>query len=158
MVDQAEYALPSDVYRILKLTVDGYTARLIDWETAQELTTRDLWRTKRWTYYLGFDATNVETVNLYPAPTTAGLSIQAYVVETPANFADDSANPVVPEQFHRALVHYASAQAFVTIEDNPDLHQYHSAAYDNHLSEARALRNSRGARGPASIKIVGIHK
>jgi hypothetical protein len=65
--------------------------------------------------------------------------------------------PVVDESSHRAIVDYAAALAFGSIEDNPDLRDSYDQQFERRLADLRRLRRSRTGRGPRTMKVVGYH-
>ncbi len=156
VADQAAYALPTDVYRVLELEVGGYEykpgdrkqiARLNRHEIVLTPGTAGLW-------WRSYSSSNVQQISLYPTPGTAGTSIIAYVIERPALMTDDADVPVVPEEFRQAIVDYAAGIGFGGDEDNADMRVFYQDQFDRRVIELRKMAWSTG-RAVTSWAIEG---
>jgi hypothetical protein len=155
-----DYALPSTVYRILRLSVNGLPFYPTDEETIQDYTAGDAYYRlpsgSGW-YYLTYDSAGAERVSLYPSPTTAGHSIIARAVLRPNLLTADADEPLVPYEYCRYIIEYAKSIAYGSVEDSQDLQAFYRGEFDRGVAELRALRNSKRGRAPVSAKVVGIH-
>lgn len=157
VTDQAAYTLPADVYRIIRLGVNGSPFDLASAEDIERLSIGELQLRGDGVYELSFSATNDEQVTIYPTPSTDGYSISALVVERPALMDDDADEPVVPPEYHRAIVDYARGIAIASGEDVPDERAIYMQSFDRAVESLRRLRNSKGRRGVSQVRVVGIH-
>lgn len=104
------------------------------------------------------DDTGAQQIRLYPTPDQDGLPILAETVGKPASFSVDTlaATTVYPDDFDRALIDYAAAIYYGTVEDNAALRSYNMDRFDERALELRRLRIGRLGRGPRRIPIVGV--
>lgn len=157
VLDQAAYALPADFDRGLRLTVDAVPYRLSDQEDGEELALNNRQFGSQAIYYQSFDSSGTEQYSLYPAPATAGLTIALTYVFTPADLSAGSDTPSVPARFHRAITDYARGEAFGVLEDNPELEQFYKDKFEAKVGELAQLRIARAGRGPAQMRVSGVH-
>ncbi len=163
---QGEYTIPSDVHSLLRLKVNGVPWAPGSEEDADRVESNiATLRTPNGggMYFPTFGATNIEKVELYPVPETAGLSILARAVEYPPTLvtgtaaAGQSTTTAFPDEFDRALEHYVAAHALGGEEDNLEGHQFHMTKFDEKALQLKRLRNSRIGRGPRQLKVFGVH-
>jgi hypothetical protein len=104
------------------------------------------------------DSAGAQKMRLYPTPDRAGLSIAAETVGKPPAFTTSAltAATVFPDDADRALIDYARAIYFGSVEDNAALRSYYMDRFDEQALELRRLRIGRLGRGPRRIPIVGV--
>ncbi len=151
------YVLPTTVDRILKVYVGDVGYEPTDEDTIKLLNTGAVLSRSNGFYWIHYDATGTQQVGLYPSPGASGTTIQALVVQPPAELDDDADVPVVPTRFHRAICDYAAAQAFGSLEDNPELRTFYENEFDGKVQDLGKLRQSRQHRGVIQLKIQGYH-
>lgn len=157
VVDQAAYAVPSDLYRGLRLAVNGVPYYLSDEEDAEQLTRGQRNAGSTGIYYTQFDSSGVESYALYPVPTVDGYAVNLTYVYRPAEMDDDADEPAIPSEFHRALVDYARGVAYGSLEDHAELEAFYLDKFARAVAELKALRVMRAGRGPAQMRVQGIH-
>lgn len=143
VTDQAAYTLPSDVYRILTLRVNGEAYKPSNEQEADEVFAGRAYLNVAGLYWNSWGSANERQISIYPT-VAAGTSIQARVIERPPLMDDDADEPVVPPEFRQAIVDKACAIAFGSVEDNPDLRTYYEDAFDRKVGELRRLTFSAG--------------
>lgn len=143
--DTATYAIPSNVYRVLNLDVNGYRYNPSHREEINRLTNGTSWFgygvTGAW--WISYDDSGTQTVGVYPTPST-GDTLSALCVLRPDPLEDAGDEPLLPPEFHRTIADFAAAIAFGTVEDNADLRSYHIERVDQKIAELRRLRFSTG--------------
>jgi hypothetical protein len=151
---QESYEVPNGVARIRKLYVNGRQFVPIDEAQATKLKLNDLLLRSYGAYWLSFQDA-VESVSLYPAPSTADLPIMATVALYPPDLIEDEQEPIVPNDYRRAIVDYAAALAYGYQEDNPELRVFHMDEFDKAVAKLRRHRYTRGAAGPVQMRVTG---
>lgn len=150
--DQAAYALPENVFRPLKVKVEGKPYDPADEETIDRLNAGEL-RLRSWgLWWLSFDENGVESVSLYPTP-SADLSLTALSVIYPTEMTENDDEPASPKDWNRCLVDYAAALAYGYGEDNPQLRDYHQQKFEDQVARLRGHRNMRTGRGDVRMRI-----
>lgn len=154
----ADYAFP-DCIRLIRLTVGGVPWTRTSLEAVEDVAAG-----------LGFieypsgggvyapvtDSAGAQKIRLYPVPSQSGLPIQAETVGTPPTLTADDDPTVYPDDADRALLDYAAAIYYGTVEDNAALRSYNMDRFDEKALELRRLRIGRLGRGPRRIPIVGV--
>jgi hypothetical protein len=161
VANQQDYVTPADLVVGLEVTVDGLTygkARHTDKsQGAQNLLylsgTGGI-------FFETADVAGVDSIGLYPVPTTAGLPILVYGAYRPPDLL---LNDSVPFQVDDEAIEGLIAGVFATAMSRPnearqDLAAGHEATFVNE-TEALRLREKRRLRGsgPAQIRVVGIN-
>ena len=155
VVDQAAYALPADLDRILRLSVNGEPYVPNDEEDAENLTLGDRSLSAYGAYRLTWDSLGAEKVSLYPVPSTAGLAVNLLYVYEPADMSNDTDEPKVPKRFRRAIADYAKAEALSGSEEDLESHAYYKARFEEKVQELSELRVKREGRSARQVRIVG---
>lgn len=100
----------------------------------------------------------VESVRLYPTPTTADLTITAKIVRYPetldANTLDSWTTPW-DDEFDRAVLDYVRMLGLGEGEDSKEDRQFYSDRFAEQALELKRFRNSKMGRGPRQLGIVG---
>jgi hypothetical protein len=138
VTEQREYTLPDDVYRILKVTINGEVYKPLTEEAADRLTLGLDSLLVAGICWMTWGSANERQVGIYPT-VSDGTAISARVVERPALMTDDADVPVVPEEFTQAIIDKATGIALGSVEDNPDLRSYYEDQFDRKVGELRRL-------------------
>lgn len=159
VVDQSEYTLPSDLYRVLKVFVDGRPYYGADETTVAHIEANNLSYSApsgSHLYWLNGDGTGADRLSLHPAPGEAGLTIALRYVRRPTALttADE---PLTPREFDRAIIDYAGYLAYSLLEDDEGMADVRLARFERKVEELRRLRNSRGGRAPIQMRVIGHH-
>lgn len=159
---QATYDLPASFdrahgERILEVTVNGTEYSLGDAETVRNLNNGDQYLRGSGIYYTDWDEEGNETITVYPAPSSDGLTISALCVMEPDEMEDGADEPWVPARFRWAIVDYAAAKAFGADEDNPEMRAFYEQEFDRKAAELTMLRYSREGRKAAQMQVEGVH-
>ena len=143
--DTATYAIPSNVYRVLNLDVNGYRYKGSNREEINRVTLGNSWLAwgTEGLWYNSYSDTGTQLVGVYPTPAT-GDTLSALCVLRPDPLTDPDDVPLLPPEFHRTIADFAAAIAFGTVEDNADLRSYHIERVDQKVAELRRLRFSTG--------------
>lgn len=143
VADQTAYTLPSDVYRILNLRVDGEAYKPSFQQQADRLTRGLDTLLVAGIYWQSWGSANERQFSIYPT-VAAGTAISLLVIERPPLMDDDADVPVVPEEFRQAIVDRAAGTALGLSEDNPDLRAYYDDLFERKVGELRRLTFSTG--------------
>lgn len=143
VTDQAAYTLPSDVYRILNLRVNGEAYKPSFQQQADRISSGLDSLLVAGIYWNSWGSANERQVSIYPTVAT-GTDLSLLVIERPALMSDDADVPVVPEEFRQSIVDRAAGIALGMSEDNPDLRSYHEDLFDRKIGELRRLTFSSG--------------
>ncbi len=140
---QVAYTLPSDVYRVLNLTVGG-----LRYEPASRTQITRINQDERFLlvdglWWQSYSATNVHQISLYPTP-GAAVAVNALVIERPPLMTLPTDVPVVPEEFRQAIADYAAGIAFASVEDNADMRVFYSGEFERKVADLRRLTFSTG--------------
>lgn len=157
----ATYALPAGVVDLAGLFLpDAATGRQL---TYNRTSTEALWAVKAGTSRLAgsggvfapaFDSVSVALVELYPVPTTSGLSITALAAMIPTTLtAADT--PVIPEDMHGDLKDGAIALGLLRIDERPDAAALFEQRFQTMVGELRKRKNSRVGSGSSRMKVYG---
>lgn len=143
VTDQEAYTLPSDVYRILNLRVDGAAYKPSYQQQADRITNGLDSLLVAGIYWMSWGSANERQFSIYPTVDT-GTDLSLLVIERPALMDSDDDVPVVPEEFRQTIVDRAVGIALGLSEDNPDLRSYHEDLFDRKVGELRRLAFSTG--------------
>jgi hypothetical protein len=154
VADQAEYALPATVVDI----IEGLLVGDVPYDRVGQAT---LWRLRsgedvanRAVWADDYTSTGTAQVELYPAPDDAGDSIQALAVLAPTDLSADADVPIIPADFHGALIDGAIATGYKRLEARLDLAGGLEAEFQGRIEELRRRGNARLQAGPAVIRVV----
>lgn len=156
-VGVAEYAIPYAVAELEGLMVDGGPVARIG--------QTELWRLKAGqasasgsVFAPDFTWAGIEQVEIYPAPVQAGLAIEALATLHPDELVNDPDKPIVPEQFHPAIVDGAVGDFRALLDERLDQVPYFDQRFDAAVEELRRLKNSQtGGGNVAQIRVGGFH-
>lgn len=157
VADQAEYALSDDVLDIIEgITVDGAPYA----STGQET----LWRLKNGDASVDsgvwagdYTDTGAQQIELYPAPDEDGLSIQALALLAPSVLEADGDTPIVPVDFHDAIVDGAIATGLRRIDERLAEADSFEARFREEIETLRRRGNMKLSSGPVRAQVVGYH-
>jgi hypothetical protein len=159
VVDRTDYDVSDDIDLLYTVTVDGvpYTKR----------SHGDIDRLRvGWSSLVGpgglfavSDASDGDTqLRLYPAPSEAGLAIEAWASVAPPAMVSGGQAPVVPDDFTDALVEGAIATHLARADENYGSADRNEARFDNACEELRrrAKRRFRPG-GVAQARVLGVN-
>lgn len=164
VADQADYTLPARVATVQKLEVDDVPWAPGSREQADRVVNTELFlRTPPgggifFSNEVESGVTVVESVRLYPTPTTAGLTVQARIVRYPETLTVatlDSWTTPWDDEFDRGVLDYVRMLGVGEGEDSKDDRQFYSDRFAEAVIEAKRLRNSKMGRGPRQLAIAG---
>ena len=157
VTDQAEYALDSDV-----VDLEGLLVGSAPYERASQ---RDLWKLKAGNatlsgpggvYAPDFTSAGVRQIELYPAPEVDGTAISGLAALLPATLVADADVPIVPEDFHQALVTGAIAIALERQDERLAEAADFRTRFDQEVEMLRRRGNSLIGSGTVAIQVGGI--
>lgn len=96
-------------------------------------------------------------VELYPAPSEAGLSIVGQMAWRPPALAADGDEPVLPEEFQPYLLDGVVAQAYEELDGRWDLAKPHEDRFAEGIVRLTRLRNARVGGGAVQAQVAGYH-
>lgn len=140
------YSVPANMHRIMFLSL-GTTpyVRAKNRQYTEEIAAGTRALRAPGVYWIHRDGLGAEYVNLYPAPTSSGTSINARIVFIPGDLSSGTDVPIVPTFSHRAIVDYAAAQAYALAEDNTDLANQFMADFERRLGQVKELVRGRAS-------------
>lgn len=144
------YAAP-DLHQIVWVSVGGFPYDEGDDQMAQELAQGTLALRSNGIYFLTYDASFNEKLQIYPPPTANGVPIQIQHIVAPAALVNAGDVPVTPSFSHRAIVDYAAAQAYGLDEDNAELMGVFLSDFERRVDALRNLRLGRAAQLPQEL-------
>jgi hypothetical protein len=148
---EPDYVLSAQAADIKEVLLDG-----VPLDYAPELygDTYDLVGTGGPTYWSFHPRANGQAnLHLAPAPTQAGLALEARVVERPPDLGLTQ-TPLVPPEYHRALREGVAATFMAEDAEQASVADRLEARFDNACEELRRqLRRGRRS-GPARIRLV----
>ncbi len=162
---QAEYALPDSVVRVVRLRVGSlrpFAAMQVD----------DLWLLQggNATLESGVDgafapswsADGTENVMIYPTPSSEadvtlgdGESIDAVCVVLPDPLAAGDSGPVVPEDFHEAIVDGAISLGLLRDDGSAGLAQPFEERFQAAIVRLKKRATARVGKGPVQARVAG---
>lgn len=160
VADTATYALPDDVVDLVGLFLQDATDDPTAW---QRVSTEMLWSLKAGTSWVTgsggvfgptFDDDGTEQVELYPAPTTSGVTITSLAAMVPPLMVAGS-SPVIPEDFHGALKDGAIALGLLRIDERPDSAALFEARFQAMVVDLKRRKKSRVGSGTARMRVRG---
>ncbi len=161
VANQSQYAIPANVTDLASLRVDGSTPWL-------RVTTEDLWNLQGGigaiegdapgAFAPNFEADADQVFELWPTPTTAGLSISGLceTIDSTALTDGSGSTPGLPAHLHqRVLVDGAISIGRVRINERPDLAASFVASRDSGLKALKKLSVSRVGSGVWTARVAG---
>lgn len=152
VADQAAYALPDEVYRPLKVYVEGLPLTPSSEEEVSRIGT-DLRRVARGLWYIDHDTNGDQAIYVHPVP-DAGSALDALCVVYPAVLTDPDEFGV-PFDFQRALINYARGVALGSTDDDLEHMGANIQAFEGEVERLRRHRNARTGSGPVRMRILG---
>lgn len=151
--------VPEDIVDVLQLAVNG--------RPYDRISVRELWELKTGSRSLlsttgvfapifqddAADVGDLDQVELYTAPTEAGLSIMALAAVLPPTLGSDG-QFAVPEDVHERIVDGAISTGLLRKEERPDLAAGYKAQFDEAVGELNRRRTSRIGSGPAQMAVL----
>jgi hypothetical protein len=157
VADQAEYTLPATVEDI----EEGILVGTEPWSAVGQET---LWRLKNGNatadggVWAGdYDDAGNPQIELYPAPDEAGVEVSALAVLKPVPLAVDADTPIVPEDFHDAIVDGAISTGLRRINERIGEADSFEARFREEVEGLRRRGNSRLSTGPVQVQVGGYH-
>lgn len=154
VADQAEYALPETVEDI----EEGILVGSEPWDRVGQHT---LWHLKYGTdrasggvWAPDYDDDGTKQIELYPAPEEAGVSISALGVLAPPVLEDDGDAPIVPSDFHDAIVDGAIATGLRRIDERIGEADSFDTRFNSEIEGLRRRGIAQLSSGPAVIRVV----
>lgn len=152
------YPLASNVVDVEGLNVDG--------DVYDPVGSDQLWRLRQGRmgvergvdgyFGLGYLADGTVQVSLFPTPTTDGGVITGLVALYPDPLAAGQ-SPIVPDEYHEALVWGAIATGLAEIEERLDSAGYFEQQFASAVEDLKRRANSRVNTGPTQILVKGYH-
>lgn len=101
-----------------------------------------------------WDSSGSEGIRLWPAPTAAGVVIEALCSLQPPEFQDASSwSPLIPADMHRRVVDGAVAEGMRVIEERQDAAAGYEARFEGAVEALRMRKNSRIGSGPQRLLV-----
>lgn len=155
----SQYVLPETVLDVAMIRVDGSAPWL-------RASTEQLWQLQgqtAWTvgaagvFAPNFQSDNDAVVELYPAPTADGQTIEGLATVVPDELRLDSdIEPLVPDYAHNAIVDGAIAIGMRRIFQRHDIAASYEQKLDAMIQKLQRRVNSRIGSGPARARIYGV--
>lgn len=155
---QAEYALEDDIVH-----VDGILVGALPYRRQSQTT---LWRLRAGDARLSgrggifapdFAGDGARQVELYPAPTDAGIVITALAALQPVALSGDNDEPIVPLDYQDAIVEGAIADFLTRLDERPDLAGVFEQKFTDKTEFLKRLQKSQLQSGPSQIQVGGYH-
>jgi hypothetical protein len=153
---QQLYALPTNVYRPLRVKVNGTRYEASDEDTVDDFVSGAMTLVVNGVWFLQGDANGTDQFALYPVPTQGGLPITARCVLVPPTLENDTDEFVPPSDTHQAVIYFAAARSLGGSEDDLDSRSYYMDQFDGIVGRLKRLRKSRTGSGPVNMRIAGI--
>ncbi len=100
----------------------------------------------------------VAQIELYPVPEESGLTIIALAASLPPDLTDtDTTTPIIPVDFHRALVEGAVADGLRLIDERIQEAQAFEDRFDAAIEQLRRRKNSRVGQHGQHVLVHGRH-
>jgi hypothetical protein len=158
VADQADYALPSTVYRVIELKVGSLVYTREGTETGWRLTSGDVGQVGHGGFfYEKFDSGGTKTLALYPVPQDAGSTITALVIAYPQTYSGDTEVAVIPEEHQIGVVHRAVAWGLSFGDEHDEAADWHIGKFEEEVEKLRRHSNARLSSTVQTAKIAGIH-
>ena len=159
VVGQATYDVPATVADIVGIYIDSGDGPA----HYGRVGTLDVWELRggrRWLTGSGgvfapaFSSAGQAQIELYPAPTTAGDTIQALTAGIPADMATGG-SPVIPADMHGDLVDGAIALGLLRVDERPEQALVFEQRFRAMVGKLRRRKNSRVGSAPSRLQVAG---
>lgn len=156
VTDQAEYVLPDTVEDIIEgILVDGEPYARTGQETLWRLKSgRASARTGLWAE--DYSSTGQAQIELYPAPDSDDLEIQALAVISPDELSAAMV-PTIPEDFHSALIDGAIATGLRRVDERIAEADSFEGRFLEAIEDLRKRGNAKLSTGPVELQVSGFH-
>ncbi len=155
---QALYTLPDTAVDVEQLYVDSRPYGRVGSSELFELAAGDLTTGGDGVFGPAWTSAGVAQIELYPVPEESGLTITALAASLPPDLADtDQSTPIVPVDFHRALVEGAVADGLRLIDERIQEAQAFEDRFDAAIEQLRRRKNSRVGQQGQRILVYGRH-
>lgn len=155
VADQAEYALPAGVEDI----EEGI---LVGGEPWHPVGQKALWHLKYGNasasggvWAADYSEDGSVQIELYPAPETSGVVISALGVLAPPVLEDSDDTPIVPSDFHDAIIDGAVATGLRRIDERIGEADSFDMRFVGEIENLRRRGNARLSTGPAVMQVQG---
>lgn len=138
---------PEDLLLPLSLAVAGHPWGSSDRETVRQFETGELRLTGAGVWYDAPDENGLRKLYLYPSPSGGDTLEVEWVYQAVALSTDTPTGQPseFPEWWHPKLLHFIGEGYFATVEDNPELAEYHKGKADLAVSDLIRYDNERQA-------------
>ena len=162
VVDVHEYVVPENVIDVRTLYVGGREYMRVGPSEMLELRVSDAYIAGGYGAFApGYDSTGAAVVDIWPTPTEAGTAITALCSLAAVEMTADSDVPMVPVDFHQALVDKAIGTGYRRVYERHDEADRFDARFSNAnpgsfgaVQKLKRRANSRIGTGPQRIRIV----
>lgn len=159
VVGQATYTIPDTVVEIraLRLGTDAEALRVnVEGMWALLDSMSFLSGPENTAYAPAFDSTGAQAVQIYPTPTTAGISITALVVALPSALTvSPDTTPVIPIDFHEAIVSGAIGMGYQRTDARADLAAPYVGEFEAAIDRLKRRAVARVGQGPVRFPVAG---
>lgn len=148
VADQANYDLPGNVVDVKRIRIDHPSDGV---QIFDPVGIEQLWEIDRGQATLtgiggvfaeDWTSSGTVQVRLYPAPDTGGLTIKALTALLPGDLASGD-SPIVPTEFHPAILDGAIADSYREQESNPGAAERHEQLFLEGVERLRKRKNTR---------------
>ena len=158
VIGESRYALPETLTEIHELRVGSSPFKRTGTQSLWDLQGNRVYASGSGGFYSPiFSVSGDPQLELYPAPSEEGLTIEALATVRPAVMNEAHQSPVVPVDFHRPIVEGAMADALALLDENLAAADRYEARYDIAVEELRRRQNRRFGGGPHFAQIEGVH-
>ena len=162
VVGQSAYAVPENVIDVRTVYVGGYEYMRLGPSEMLALRVSDAEISGGYGAFApGYSLAGTAVVDVFPSPTVAGVAITALCSLAAVEMTEDSDVPMVPVDFHQALVDKAIGTGYRRVYERHDEADRFDARFSNAnpgsfgaVQKLKRRANSRIGTGPQRIRIV----
>lgn len=147
---------PQDFLIGVRVIVNGRDFQPSDHATALKLESGDLVLAGAGVWWDGIDLNGDRFLGLYPDSDGAEVELE-YVFAPVPLVADGDVPSEFPEAFHARLLHFVAEKYYPTVEDNPELGQWHAEKAEQTIHDLAVYEGQRSAgTGVFNIGVLGF--
>lgn len=149
---------PQDFLLGVRVVVDGRDFQPSDHSTAVKLESGALRLATHGVWYDHLDQNGDRFLGLYPESVGAEVKLEYVFAPVPLVGTTDVPSEL-PEVFHPRLLHFVAAAYYPTVEDNPELGQWHAEKAEQTIHDLAVYEGQRSAgTGVFNIGILGVNQ
>jgi hypothetical protein len=154
-----EYLVADTLVEVISLKVNGELFDQLDEGEWDKSAWDQTYYRQAGAYGVNWNDTGQTLVQLLPAPTVDGYTVQALATASAIPILDSATSfPIIPEDMHGSLIDGTTALVLLRVDERPDLAGPFQQRFEGAIVQLRQRKISKGGKGNVVRALIqGIH-